>query len=212
LKIADGVYQVRGFSVSNMTIVEGRSGIIVIDTLATPGAAREALDLYFAHRPRKAVVAVIYTHSHGDHFGGTSGVVSPADAAVGKTRVIAPVGFMKTAVGARPYGEGFKTWMERAPSFATDKITAPVLFQPADPWHLLGIWDMYAAMVDQGKPVELQYMRSGEHNITKPLQVLAHQEMIVDWYDFWLNGHEASDPTKAEQYARWRKLRDARSQ
>ncbi len=93
-KVVEGVYQVRDFSVSSMTIVEGNTGIIVIDTLATPGAAREALDLYFAHRPRKPVVAVIYTHSHPDHFGGASGVVSPADAAAGKTKIIAPAGFM----------------------------------------------------------------------------------------------------------------------
>ncbi len=72
-KVADGVYQVRGFSQANMTIVEGATGLIVIDTLTTPGAAREALDLYFAHRPRKPVLAVIYSHSHGDHYGGASG-------------------------------------------------------------------------------------------------------------------------------------------
>lgn len=93
-KVTDGVYQIRDFSVSSMTIVEGKTGIIVIDTLATPGAAREALDLYFAHRGRKPVMAVIYTHSHGDHFGGASGVVSPADSAGGKTKIIAPAGFM----------------------------------------------------------------------------------------------------------------------
>ncbi len=113
-------------------------------------------------------------------------------------------------VGARPYGEGLKTWIDRVPSFSTDKITAPVLFQPADPWHLLGIWDLYAALLDQGKPVELQYMRTGEHVIRKPLQVLAHQEIIVDWFDFWLNGHEDSASTKAKQYERWDKLREAR--
>jgi alkyl sulfatase BDS1-like metallo-beta-lactamase superfamily hydrolase len=94
-KVTGGVYQIRGFSVSSMTIVEGKTGIIVIDTLATPGAAREALDLYFAHRPRKPIVAVIYTHSHGDHFGGASGVVSSANAAAGKTKIIAPAGFME---------------------------------------------------------------------------------------------------------------------
>jgi alkyl sulfatase BDS1-like metallo-beta-lactamase superfamily hydrolase len=94
-KVADGVYQVRGFSQANMTIVEGRTGVIVIDALTTPGAAREALKLYFEHRPRKPVVAVIYTHSHPDHFGGASGVLSPADAAAGKTKVIAPMGFME---------------------------------------------------------------------------------------------------------------------
>ncbi len=113
-------------------------------------------------------------------------------------------------VGARPYGEGLKTWIERVPSLATDKIQAPVLFQAADPWHLLAFWDMYAAMRDQGKPVELQYIRSGQHNITKPLHKLAHQEMIVDWFDFWLNGHEDAAAGKAGQYARWRQLRESR--
>jgi dipeptidyl aminopeptidase/acylaminoacyl peptidase len=110
-------------------------------------------------------------------------------------------------VGARPYGEGLKLWMERVPSLATDKISAPVLFQAADPWHLIGVWDMYAALRDQGKPVELQYIRSGEHNIRKPLHVLAHQELIVDWFDFWLNDHEDSTPEKAAQYSRWRMMR-----
>jgi alkyl sulfatase BDS1-like metallo-beta-lactamase superfamily hydrolase len=97
-KVADGVYQVRGFSPANMTIVEGTTGLILIDTLSTPGAAREALDLYFAHRPRKPVVAVIYSHSHFDHFGGASGVVSPADVAGGKTKIIAPAGFMEAVI------------------------------------------------------------------------------------------------------------------
>ena len=93
-QVTDGVYQVRGLSVAAMTIVEGRTGIIAIDTLATPGEARTALDLYFAHRPRKPVLAVIYTHDHGDHYSGASALVSPADAASGKTKVIAPLGFM----------------------------------------------------------------------------------------------------------------------
>jgi len=93
-KVTDGVYQVRGFSVSSMTMVEGKTGIIVIDTLAAPGAARAALDLYFAQRPHKPIAALIYTHCHPDHFGGASAVVSPADAAARKISVIAPAGFM----------------------------------------------------------------------------------------------------------------------
>ena len=59
--VVDGMYQVRGFSLANMTIVEGRTGIIVIDPLSTVASAKEGIDLYFAHRPRKPVVAVIYT-------------------------------------------------------------------------------------------------------------------------------------------------------
>src|SRR5260221_13879515 len=97
-KVVDRIYQVRGFSVASMTIIEGNTGVIVIDTLATPGAARAALDLYFKHRPRTPVVAVIYTHSHGDHVSGVSGIVSPADVAAGRTTVIAPAGFMDALV------------------------------------------------------------------------------------------------------------------
>lgn len=97
-KIADGVYQVRGFSLANMTIVEGSTGLIVIDTLSTAGAAREALDLYSAQRSRKPVKAVIYTHSHSDHYGGAKGVARDEDVASGATKVIAPAGFMDAVV------------------------------------------------------------------------------------------------------------------
>ena len=93
-KVTDGVYQVRGLSVAAMTIIEARRGIIVIDTLASPGEARTALDLYFSHRPRKPLLAVIYTHDHGDHYSGASALLSPADATSGKIKVIAPLGFM----------------------------------------------------------------------------------------------------------------------
>jgi hypothetical protein len=110
--------------------------------------------------------------------------------------------------GARPYGEGLSKWIERAPEFSSDKITAPVLLSPANPHNLISLWSLYAELRDQGKPVELQYIRSSQHNITKPLQRFAQQEMLVDWFDFWLNGHEDAAPEKVEQYARWHKLRE----
>ena len=97
-EVVPRVYQLRGLDLANMTIVEGDSGLIVIDTLTTCEVARAALDLYYAHRPRRPVVAVIYTHSHGDHFGGVKGVVSAEDVAAGRVAVIAPDGFM-AAVG-----------------------------------------------------------------------------------------------------------------
>jgi hypothetical protein len=56
--------------------------------------------------------------------------------------------------------------------------------------------------------VELQYIRSGQHNLSKSLLVLSHEEMLVDWVNFWLNAHEAVGPEEVEQYARWPKLRD----
>ena len=97
-KVTERVYQVRAMDISNMTIVEGDTGLILIDPLLSAETARAALDLYLAHRPRKPVVAVIYTHSHADHFGGVRGVIDEADAKSGRTMVIAPTGFTEHAV------------------------------------------------------------------------------------------------------------------
>lgn len=97
-QVTDRVYQVRGLDIANVTIVEGDTGLIVTDTTLTVPTARAALDLYYQHRPRKPVVALIYTHSHVDHFGGAGGLITAEDAASGKVKVIAPDGFMDHAV------------------------------------------------------------------------------------------------------------------
>ncbi|MGC2305050.1 alkyl/aryl-sulfatase [Candidatus Binatus sp.] len=98
-RVTDRVYQIRGFDVSNMTIIEGDSGLIVIDPLISTEVAEAAMELYLKHRPHKPVVAVIYSHSHIDHFGGVRGVVSGEDVAAGKVTIWAPAGFMAAAVG-----------------------------------------------------------------------------------------------------------------
>jgi alkyl sulfatase BDS1-like metallo-beta-lactamase superfamily hydrolase len=92
------VYQVRGFDLANMTIVEGDTSLIVIDPLLSAETARAALELYYQHRPRKPVGTVVYTHGHVDHFGGVRGVVDEADVKAGTVQVLAPAGFMETAV------------------------------------------------------------------------------------------------------------------
>ncbi len=97
-KVTDRLYQVRNQDLSNLTIVEGESGVIVIDPLISTETARAALELYFAHRPRRPVLAVIHSHSHVDHYGGIRGVVSAEDVAAGRVRVIAPAGFLEAAV------------------------------------------------------------------------------------------------------------------
>ena len=97
-KVTDRVYQVRSFDLSNMTIIEGDTGLIVIDPLISVQTARAALDLYLQHRPKKPVVAVMYTHSHADHFGGVRGVVDEADVKAGKVKILAPAGFTEYAV------------------------------------------------------------------------------------------------------------------
>jgi alkyl sulfatase BDS1-like metallo-beta-lactamase superfamily hydrolase len=98
-KVTDRLYQLRGFDIANMTVIEGDSGLIVIDPLTTAEVSRAALAHYYAHRPRKPVVAVIYTHSHIDHYGGVHGVIDATDVAAGKVAVIAPAGFMEAIAG-----------------------------------------------------------------------------------------------------------------
>lgn len=97
-KVSERVYQVRGLDLANLTIIEGDSGLILIDPLLSNETAKAALDLYLKNRPAKPVAAVIYTHSHADHFGGAKGVISEDDAKQGKVKVIAPDGFMEHAV------------------------------------------------------------------------------------------------------------------
>ena len=97
-KVTDGVYQIRNLDLSNMTIIEGEKGITVIDPLLSAEPAKEALDLYYANRGKKPVVAVVITHSHVDHYGGLRGVVDEADVKSGKVKIYAPEGFMKEAV------------------------------------------------------------------------------------------------------------------
>lgn len=96
--VSEGIYQVRGLDVANMTIVEGETGLFLIDPLTVAETARAALELYYQHRPRKPVLAVAYSHSHSDHFGGVRGVVEEADVLSGKVQIIAPSGFLEHAI------------------------------------------------------------------------------------------------------------------
>jgi alkyl sulfatase BDS1-like metallo-beta-lactamase superfamily hydrolase len=97
-QVRDRVYQVRGFDVSNMTIIVGDTGLIIIDPLTSREVASAALALARRTIGDLPVRAVIYTHSHADHFGGVRGVVDPADVAAGRVEIIAPDGFMEHAV------------------------------------------------------------------------------------------------------------------
>lgn len=95
-EVTEGIYQVRGFDLSNITFVEGDRGVIVIDPLISAECAAAAIELYREHRGQRPVSAVIYTHSHVDHFGGVLGVLSREDIEQG-AHIIAPEGFLKEA-------------------------------------------------------------------------------------------------------------------
>src|SRR5690606_38336724 len=97
-RVTDRVYQVRGFDVSNMTIIVGDTGLILVDPLTSAEVASAALASARRTLGERPVRAVIYTHSHVDHFGGVRGVVSAEDMAAGRVEIIAPDGFMEHAV------------------------------------------------------------------------------------------------------------------
>ena len=102
-EVIPGIYQVRGFDLANITFIKGKTGWIIFDPLTAKETARAALELINKQLGERPVVAVVYSHSHGDHWGGVRGVVNEADVKSGKVKVIAPEGFMKHAISENVY-------------------------------------------------------------------------------------------------------------
>ena len=97
-EVVPGIYQLRGFDLSVMSVIEGDEGVVVIDPLISKETRGRGLASYRRERGDRAIRAVIYTHSHIDHFGGVKGIVSQDDVEAGKVSIIAPDGFMEHAV------------------------------------------------------------------------------------------------------------------
>ncbi|MDX2320478.1 MAG: alkyl sulfatase dimerization domain-containing protein [Moritella sp.] len=96
-KVTDGVYQVRGFDLANMTVIEGKKGWIIVDPLTTSETAKKALDFVNQELGYRPVSTIVFTHSHMDHFGGVSGLLEAAGNDVADIEVVAPGGFMEEA-------------------------------------------------------------------------------------------------------------------
>jgi len=116
---------------------------------------------------------------------------------------------MEAINGGAPYGEGLANWVLNADGFNLDKIQAALLISGFQRGGLLNDWETYVGLRRLNKPVEYLWWWKGNtpHILVQPKQRHASQETAVDWFDFWLNGHEDSDPAKAEEYSRWRELR-----
>ena len=99
-EVTEGIYQVRGLDLSNMTFVEGDTGVIVIDPLISAEPAAAALALYRKNRGDRPITGVIYTHSHADHFGGVKGILPEG---AGDVPILAPDGFLEHAVSENVY-------------------------------------------------------------------------------------------------------------
>jgi hypothetical protein len=115
-------------------------------------------------------------------------------------------------IGAAPLGEGLKLWLQNAPGFNVEKISAPLRLE-IDSGPITGIlsaWEIFTLLRRLNKPVELFVIpdiQHGVHQLQNPAQRIASLSGTVDWFRFWLKGEEDPDPAKREQYARWRKLR-----
>ncbi|TWD81677.1 alkyl sulfatase BDS1-like metallo-beta-lactamase superfamily hydrolase [Kribbella amoyensis] len=102
-EVVPGIYQVRGMDLSNISFVEGETGVIVIDPLISVETAAAALALYRSHRGDRSVTGVIYSHSHIDHFGGVKGVTTQEDVDAGRVPILAPEGFLEHAIAENVY-------------------------------------------------------------------------------------------------------------
>jgi hypothetical protein len=120
---------------------------------------------------------------------------------------------VQARIGAPPFGNGLLTWLINSPPFAADKVRAPVQMQ-AHEYGYAGVltqWEMFARLRILGRPAEMYLIpdiQHGTHTLQNPGQCLAAQQRAVDWWDFWLNGHEDPDLEKAEQYKSWRTMRE----
>ena len=92
--VPDFIYQVRGFDLSNMTLIKGESGWIIFDVLLNTETASAALSLANQYLGERPVQAVVYSHSHADHYGGILGVIQEQEVLAGNLQIIAPIGFM----------------------------------------------------------------------------------------------------------------------
>ena len=113
--------------------------------------------------------------------------------------------------GAKPFGkEGLLKWAESAPGFNLERVRAPLLISCLEKGTLVGSWDIYGGLRTLGKPVDLVWLRKEDapHVLIQPRHRYLSQQEAVDWFAFWLNGQEDSDPAKLAKYTRWRKLRD----
>lgn len=117
---------------------------------------------------------------------------------------------MELDLGSAPFGKGLEAMLELAPSFSLDRWRAPMLMWSAGE-DVLDLWDIYRGLSRVGNPVEFWHFPDGTHDLTKISHRRVAGEMMVDWFDFWLNNRETEKVDKVEQYHRWRELRELAS-
>jgi dipeptidyl aminopeptidase/acylaminoacyl peptidase len=115
-------------------------------------------------------------------------------------------------IGAAPVGEGLDKWLERAAGFNFHRINTPLQVVAIGPTGVLFMWEPYSVLRYLHKPVDLVWLREGEHDLSNPAMRMVSQGGSVDWFRFWLKSEEDPDPAKADQYIRWREMRRLQQQ
>lgn len=110
--------------------------------------------------------------------------------------------------GGLPFGAGLGTWLRRSPGFNLGKVQTPLRIVAENANTVLFEWEWFAGLSRLGRPVEMVLMQDAEHILQKPWDRMISQQGNVDWFAFWLKGEEDHDPAKAEQYTRWREMRN----
>lgn len=113
-------------------------------------------------------------------------------------------------IGASPFGEGLKRWLEHSPAMNTERIHTPLLMTVSSAAAELGGWELFSRLRFQRKPVEYFFVADqehGSHELQNPGQLISLQGRALDWWCYWLKDERDPDPAKAEQYARWDVLR-----
>lgn len=109
--------------------------------------------------------------------------------------------------GGMPFGGEMENWLRNSPTFNLDKIHTPLRLEAhGSSDSVLGFWEWFTVLRQMNKPVELMDFPDASHIAVKPLEQLTAQQGLLDWFQFWLNGEEDSDPEKRDEYTRWRHL------
>ncbi|HET6843552.1 MAG TPA: hypothetical protein VFK06_18005 [Candidatus Angelobacter sp.] len=109
--------------------------------------------------------------------------------------------------GGPPFGANLNSWLKSAPQFNLDKTCTPLRIEPLTPLSALLLWEEFAGLTYLGRPVEMAYIPNGIHQLVRPQDREASMQGNVDWFTFWLKSEEDVTPDKADQYRRWRGLR-----
>ena len=197
-KVSEGIYQLRGFDLANMTLIEGATGWIVVDPLTTIETARQALAFAREHLGDKPLSAIIFTHSHIDHFGGVLGIASAQEVHAGNIEIIAPSGFIEEATSenliAGPamtrramymYGQRLPrsanghvdTGLGKQPVFGSTSILKPTIIidQPLMPMTVDGVEFIFQDMAGSEAPAELVFYLPG-HNAFCGAEVVSRNQ------------------------------------